>query len=186
MTPQSNPAPLADQAVGSTPESHAQWLLKFSQQDFQNLGPDEVRRLQFEFAAFLSLDLHLRTRDGGLAPQQLPTTTAVRQWQSGLKRVLGSLTRGQEWITVSARLQIALRFSTGRLVVNKIITPLHEADRFMLKAVETLANVQVRQCAREDCKRLFIGTEKLGRPQDYCSSTCRGTVGKRRYRHHHS
>ena len=68
MIPSNDPTPLARQAVGSTPVSRAQWLLKFSQLD-SPLGPDEVRQLQFEVAVFLNLDLHLQTRNGGLAPQ---------------------------------------------------------------------------------------------------------------------
>ena len=184
MTLPSDPTPTAHQALGSTPVSRAQWLLKFSQLDFQNLGPDEVRQLQFEVAAFLGLDLHLQTPDGGMAPRQLPTTTEVRQWQSDLKRVLNKLAQGHGWTPPSATLGVTLRFSDGKLAIAKRITPLHQADRFIIKAVETLIKVQdhVRQCAREDCIRLFIGIEKRGRPQDYCSVTCRGTVGKRRYR----
>lgn len=118
---------------------------------------------------------------------QPPNITQVRQWQRDLKRELKALEQGQEWKPAQAGLQVAFRFNAGKLVVVKRITPLHQADQFMLKAVETLVNAKdsVRQCAREDCKRLFIETEKQGRPQDYCSATCRGTVGKRRYRQHH-
>ncbi len=173
MTPPSDPARTAHQAVGNTPVSRAQWLLKFSQLGFQNLGPDGVTQLRGEVAALLNL-------------LQPPNITQVRQWQRDLKRELKALEQGQEWKPDQAGLQVALRFNTGKLVVVKRITPLHQADQFMLKAAETLANAQdsVRQCAREDCKQLFIGTEKRGRPQNYCSVTCRGTVGKRRYRQH--
>ena len=98
--------------------------------------------MQFEVATFLGLDLHLQTPNGG-APQQLPTRTMVRQWQSDLKHMLRRLTQGQGWTPASATLRVALRFSTGRLVVNEIITPLHEADRFMFKAVETLSMCEI-------------------------------------------
>ena len=154
--------------------SRAQWLLKFSQLDFQNLGPDGVTQLRGEVAVLLNL-------------LQPPNITQVRQWQRDLKRELKALEQGQEWKPEPASLQVALRFNTGKLVVVKRITPRHQADQFMLKAVETIVNAKdsVRQCGREDCKQIFIGIEKRGRPQDYCSVTCRGTAGKRRYRERH-
>jgi len=180
VSPPSDPVTQARQAVGSTRESRARWLLKFSRLNFQNLGPDQVAQWQVGVAVFLGLDLRLQTQNGGFAPQQLPTTTEVRQWQKDLKQRLDSLAQGQVWSNVSAQLRFALRLSGGRLVVQGTITPLHQADRFMVKAVETLANVRdrVRQCAREDCKQAFVGNMR----QTYCTATCRGTVNTRRYR----
>lgn len=171
---------MARQAVGTTPETRARWLLKFSQLDWKCLRAEDQYLLRVELAVFMGSDLRLRRPDGTIVQSQLPTEIETKQWQRDVKQGLALLKTGQPWSPAQVGLRTVLRLNDGKLLLEETRGPLHQADRFIVKAVEALVKVgdRVRLCAREDCRKPFIRNMR----QDYCSQTCRGTVNKREYR----
>jgi len=182
LSPIPDPVGKAQNAVGGSPESRARWLLKFAQATLPSLKGDDLLQLRTECAVFRGSDLHLRMRKGGVSPLQLPSQSELKQYQHDLTQRLTKLAQGQAWrVTMAA--DNVLRVENGRLFSQTTLRQLNEADIFSVKAWEAISNVHdsYRRCARQECNRPFIRTKR----QTYCSTRCRGTVNKRKYRGQH-
>lgn len=166
--------------IGSTPEQRARWLLDFCLCDFMNLERGQRSQLCQEWAIFVRGDRLLKTTGGYLVkPHPFEEDQTKHLWRK-LDQMLEDLRDGEPWdFPMKGRRRYKIP-PDGRLIVETILDPPFERDEPLLKAMEALESVanRFRFCANEACSHPFIRTKR----QRYCSSRCRGTVIKRKYR----
>ena len=129
---------------------------------------------------FVSGDKLIKKTGGYLVKRHPFEEDQIKHLWSELDQMLKDLRDGKPWdfpMKGKRRYKIP---RDGRLVVETILDPQFEIDKPLLKAMDVLESVANRfsYCSNETCSHPFIRTKR----QRYCSSRCRGTVIKRRYR----
>jgi hypothetical protein len=154
----------------------AQWLLDFAQSKFEDMNEDERNQWGIELGKFNGGISHDSTR----RDLQTDTTNTYAVWDV-LTNKLESLRRGEAWREpVQARLKI--RREGGAI---KVGTQLRSDSRKELKHAALLFEKlggSLAICANDRCNnshpRFFIKKKR----QAYCTTRCRETVNKRKYR----
>jgi hypothetical protein len=155
----------------------AQWLLDFVRSDAGLWRREHAEAHQKRWAALM----------GSLWERKHPpAVSTLVKWHDELQRIVERLEKGEGW-AVDCHLWRQIRMEGGKPLVDDATTSPrkeHHADadttKFLIKAMDVFYAIwdDMRLCGRSDCGKLFVRTKR----QEYCSETCRGTVGKRRYR----
>lgn len=155
-----------------TPQARACWLLQFCQRDLTQMTGQALEQLQSEWVEFQG-----SIWKGG----QPPVRSRLIQWQQEVRGKLNELINGQRWV-LECYLWRQLRIVDSQLHTQQrtgLLSPKEEPN-YLIRVMDTLeaASDDLRLCAREKCRKMFVRTKR----QAYCSARCRGTEGKRRYR----
>lgn len=163
---------MTNKKLPDSPQARAHWLLQFCQCDISELTDQDLGQLQNEWVEFQG-DLWK-----GNHP---PIQSTLVQWQQEVNGKINDLKNGLRW-SLDCGLWRQLELVNGQLnAQQRAYTLSAGADNPLLfRVMNTLAMVSndLRLCAREKCRVIFVRTKR----QAYCSPRCRGTEGTQRYR----
>lgn len=163
---------VGNKKLADTPHARACWLLQLCQRDLTQMTGQALEQLQSEWVEF----------QGGIgAGKKLPAKNRLVQWQEEVNGKLNELKNGQPWV-MDCYLWRQLKLANGPFNTQQRTYPLPTGteSQFLIRVMDTLEAVanDLRLCAREKCRKMFVRSKR----QAYCSTRCRGTEGKRRYR----
>lgn len=156
--------------VGSTPESHARWLLRllYEHSSYNALVLGERETLCHEIAVFIG------------ETQPFPESEA-RTWLEQIRRGLRRLERGQGW-TRYARIHYWIELDAHNRVSMEeapSMSQTYERGKLVLRALQEAFRCPIYRCPGHECGRLFVLTHHR---QRFCSVNCNNRTRVRRFR----
>lgn len=144
----------------------AQWLMKFARSEPSTWTAELISDYEKNWLEFLG-------------PGQ---QTSLKKWHQGTRSFLEDLEAGKKRVEL-CRLWRQISIEAGQVKITCSTSPDSGKEMYLTKVMDAFeaAGRDMMLCRREDCRKLFVRTKR----QEYCSETCRGTVGKRKYRKSH-